>query len=174
MTENYKTTLKEIKTFVFDIDGVFTDGIVIIDSNGEQLRTANVKDGYAVQLAVKKGFNVAIISGGTNEAVLRRFAGLGVTDVFLGSSDKVAVLENYLQQKGIEMSKVLYMGDDIPDFKVMKMVGLPVCPNDAAPEIREISSYISIHGGGKGCVRDVLEQAMKVQGLWFDDDSHHW
>ncbi|MFT4777492.1 MAG: 3-deoxy-D-manno-octulosonate 8-phosphate phosphatase (KDO 8-P phosphatase) [Flavobacteriales bacterium] len=174
MTKNYKTTLKEIKTFVFDIDGVFTDGVVIIDSNGEQLRTANVKDGYAVQLAVKKGFNVAIISGGTNEAVLRRFAGLGVTDVFLGSSDKVAVLEKYLQQKGIEMSKVLYMGDDIPDFKVMKMVGLPVCPNDAAPEIREISSYISIHGGGKGCVRDVLEQAMKVQGLWFDDDSHHW
>ncbi|MFT4683403.1 MAG: 3-deoxy-D-manno-octulosonate 8-phosphate phosphatase (KDO 8-P phosphatase) [Flavobacteriales bacterium] len=174
MSKNYKTTLKEIKTFVFDIDGVFTDGVVIIDSNGEQLRTANVKDGYAVQLAVKKGFNVAIISGGTNEAVLRRFAGLGVTDVFLGSSDKVAVLEKYLQQKGIEMSKVLYMGDDIPDFKVMKMVGLPVCPNDAAPEIREISSYISIHGGGKGCVRDVLEQAMKVQGLWFDDDSHHW
>lgn len=174
MSENYKTILKRINTFVFDIDGVFTDGVVIIAQDGEQLRTANVKDGYAVQYAVKKGYNVAIISGGKNEAVRKRFEGLGVTDVFLGSSNKVEVLESYIASKGVDLADVLYMGDDIPDYKVMKMVGLPTCPNDAAPEIRGISKYISIKGGGQGCVRDVLEQTMKVQGNWFDDDAHQW
>ncbi len=174
MIENYKTILKRINTFIFDIDGVFTDGIVIIDNNGEQLRTANVRDGYAVQFAVKKGYHVAVISGGNNEAVRKRFAGLGVTDVFLGSSNKVAVLEEYIHKKGIDLDTVMYMGDDIPDYRVMNMVGLPVCPNDAAPEIREISSYISSKDGGRGCVRDVIEQTLKVQGKWFDDDSHHW
>ena len=174
MSDNYKTTLKRINTFVFDIDGVFTDGIVVIAQDGEQLRTANVKDGYALQYAVKKGYNVAIISGGKNEAVHKRFNGLGVTDVFLGSHNKVEVLEAYIKSKNVDLADVLYMGDDIPDYRAMKMVGLPTCPNDAAPEIRGIAKYISFKEGGKGCVRDVLEQTMKVQGKWFDEEAHEW
>ncbi len=158
MAENYKSALKRITTFCFDVDGVFTDGIVHLMPDGEQLRTANVRDGYAVQLAVKKGYRIAIITGGRSEAVRKRFEGLGVTDVFLGSSRKT----------------VCYMGDDIPDFRVMQMVGLAVCPGDAAPEIKAISAYVSPYAGGRGCVRDILEQTMKVQGKWMDDEAHEW
>lgn len=174
MSDNYKTTLKKITTFCFDVDGVFTDGVVILHPDGEQMRTANVRDGYAVQLAVKKGYNIAIITGGRSEAVKTRFEGLGVTDVFLGSSNKVKVFEDYLAAKGVTKDEVCYMGDDIPDLRVMQMAGLPVCPQDAAPEIKEVCTYVSPIAGGKGCVRDILEQAMKVQGKWLDNDSHEW
>lgn len=174
MTPNYKTTLRNITTFCFDVDGVFTDGVVILHPDGEQMRTANVRDGYAVQLAVKKGYRIAIITGGRSEAVKKRFHGLGVNDVFLGSSNKVNVLNTFLQQNGIRAEEVCYMGDDIPDMRVMKQVGLAVCPADAASEIKDISAYVSPFAGGKGCVRDILEQTMKVQGKWLDDDSHEW
>lgn len=174
MSDSYKKKLNDITTFCFDVDGVFTDGIVLLASDGDQLRTANVRDGYAVQLAVKKGYRIAIITGGRSEQVRKRFEGLGVTDVFLGSSNKVSVLEAYLKKEGLSKDEVCYMGDDIPDYRVMSAVGLAVCPRDAAPEIRDISGYISPYDGGKGCVRDILEQTMKVQGKWFDSDSHEW
>lgn len=174
MSDNYKSKLNDIKTFCFDVDGVFTDGIVLLSTDGDQLRTANVRDGYAVQLAVKKGYNIAIITGGRSEAVRKRFEGLGVTDVYLASSNKVDVLNAYLKEKNIDLSEVCYMGDDIPDMRVMQKVGLPVCPADAAVEIKDVSAYVSPYAGGKGCVRDILEQTMKVQGKWLDADSHEW
>jgi 3-deoxy-D-manno-octulosonate 8-phosphate phosphatase (KDO 8-P phosphatase) len=172
--ENYKYILNKITTFCFDVDGVFTDGIVYLMAGGEQIRTANVRDGYVVQLAIKKGYRIAIISGGRNEEVRHRFEGLGVKDIFLGSSDKVAVFNAYLEKNNIKAEEVCYMGDDIPDYKVMQMAGLPCCPKDAVPEIRSISSYVSTFDGGRGCVRDIIEQTMRVQGKWFDDDAHHW
>lgn len=174
MSENYKSSLKKITTFCFDVDGVFTNGIVQLLPDGEQVRTANVRDGYAVQLAVKKGFRIAIITGGRSEAVRKRFEGLGVTDVFLGSQNKINVLNKYLADQGIGAGEVCYMGDDIPDFHVMRHVGLAVCPQDAAPEIKAISAYVSPYPGGCGCVRDILEQAMKVQGKWMDDSAFEW
>lgn len=174
MTENYKSTLRRITTFCFDVDGVFTNGIVHLMPDGEQLRTANVRDGYAVQLAVKKGYNVAIITGGRSEAVRLRFEGLGVHDVYLGSSNKIEVFEAYLRERNLSHDEVCYMGDDIPDYPVMKRVGLPVCPADAAPEIKDICAYVSPIPGGGGCVRDILEQTMKVQGKWMDDTAFEW
>jgi 3-deoxy-D-manno-octulosonate 8-phosphate phosphatase (KDO 8-P phosphatase) len=174
MIKNYKAQLKEIDTFIFDVDGVFTDNIVYLTADGDQMRTANVRDGYAVQLAVKKGLRIAIISGGKNEAVRKRFEMLGVKDIFLGSSDKIKVYESYLAQYNIKEELVCYMGDDIPDYPVMKRVGLPTCPADAAHEIRSIATYISPSEGGKGCVRDILEQALKIKGLWMTDESVIW
>lgn len=174
MAENYKTTLKNITTFCFDVDGVFTNGIVHLMPDGEQLRTANVRDGYALQLAVKKGYRVFVITGGRSEAVRQRFVGLGVKDVFLSSSNKIEVFERYLAEHGLSESEICYMGDDIPDYPVMKRVGLAACPNDAAPEIREISAYVSPYPGGGGCVRDILEQTMRVQGKWMNDGAFEW
>jgi 3-deoxy-D-manno-octulosonate 8-phosphate phosphatase (KDO 8-P phosphatase) len=174
MAENYKNLLGSIDTFIFDVDGVFTGNVVLLMPDGEQVRTANVRDGYAVQLAVKKGYRIAIISGGKSEAVRRRFEGLGVTDVYLGASDKVKVFREYAETKGIDTSKTVYMGDDIPDWKVMHLVGLAACPADAVPEIKSFCRYISPRNGGEGCVRDIIEQTLRAQGRWFDEESHHW
>ncbi len=172
--DNYRKLLGNIKAFVFDVDGVFTDGSIILTPEGEQLRTMNVKDGYALQLAVKKGFSVAIISGGISEAVQIRFERLGLTDIYMGVSNKLDIYETYINQKGFTSAEVLYMGDDIPDFQIMNIVGMPACPNDAVDEIKKISKYISHASGGKGCVRDVVEQTMKVQGKWLDHDAFLW
>jgi len=161
--------LKHITTFIFDIDGVLTNGEIIASDSGEFLRTFNIKDGYALQLAVKKGYHVCIISGGRGEAMQKRFEGLGINNVFLGVSDKVAVYQDYVKQYGLERKQVLYMGDDIPDLKVMQLVGLPTCPADAVPEIKAISDYISPYAGGKTAVRDVIEKVLKVQKKWFDE-----
>ncbi len=174
MEKNYKAKLNDINFFCFDVDGVFTDNIVWLTPDGEQMRTANVRDGYAVQLAVKKGLNIAIISGGKSEAVRKRFEGLGVKDIFLGSSHKIEIFKQYLSSKNIEATEVCYMGDDIPDYAVMTHVGLAACPADATPEIKSVSDYISPLGGGKGCVRDLLEQALKVKGLWMDEEGMVW
>jgi 3-deoxy-D-manno-octulosonate 8-phosphate phosphatase (KDO 8-P phosphatase) len=174
MTFNYKEKLKEIKIFIFDVDGVFTDNIVYLTDDGNQMRTANVRDGYAVQLAVKKGLHIAIISGGKNEAVRKRFEMLGVKDIFLGSSEKLPIFQKLLNENGLTTSQVCYMGDDVPDYPIMKEVGLAVCPSDAIPEIKQIAHYISPLGGGKGCVRDILEQALKLNGMWMDSDGHIW
>ncbi len=171
---NYKSLLKNITTFIFDYDGVLTDGTVILQEDGEAIRTANVKDGYALQLAVKKGFNVAIISGGTSPTIARRFQILKVNDIFLGVESKLEKFHQYLEQKNILSAHVLYMGDDIPDFKPMKESGVPCCPADAVPEIKAISKYISAYGGGKGCVRDVIEQTLKVQEKWMTEDGFRW
>lgn len=174
MKLNYKEHLKEITTFCFDVDGVFTDGIIILAEDGSQLRTANIRDGYAVQLAIKKGFNIAIITGGSSEGVAKRFNGLGVTDVFLGSKNKVEVLTAYMISNNLSPEEICYMGDDIPDYYVMQDVGLPVCPGDAVPEIKAISRYISSRNGGQGCVRDIIEQTLKAQGKWMSEESHIW
>ena len=171
---NYKSLLKNINTFIFDYDGVLTDGTVILQPDGEALRTANVKDGYSLQLAVKKGYNVVIISGGNSASMRKRFETLKIKDFFLGIENKLEALNNYLNEQNIQPENVLYMGDDIPDFKAMKTVGIPCCPADAAPEIKNISKYISNYTGGKGCVRDVIEQTLKIQGKWMNDDGFKW
>ncbi|WP_231489997.1 HAD family hydrolase [Pedobacter sp. Leaf170] len=162
--------LKEITTFIFDVDGVLTDGSVQVTDNGQSLRTFNIKDGYAMQLAVKKGYNVCIISGGDGIAMAKRFFNLGIKDVFLAAGDKVEIFNNYLKENHINALEVLYMGDDIPDLKVMKLVGLPTCPADAVEEIKAISTFISPYNGGKTAVRDIIEKVMKVQGKWYDEN----
>jgi len=161
--------LKEITTFIFDVDGVLTNGDILASDSGEFLRTFNIKDGYALQLAVKRGFHVCIISGGKGQAMQKRFEGLGIKAIFLGVSDKVQVFHQYLEKIQMEASQVLYMGDDIPDLKVMKLVGLPTCPADAVPEIKTISQYISPYTGGKTAVRDIIEKVLRVQEQWFDE-----
>ncbi len=171
---NYKSQLSNINTFIFDYDGVLTNGTVILQADGEALRTANVKDGYSLQLAVKLGFNVAIISGGFSASMRKRFEALKIEDFFLGVSNKVEVFNNYIKEKNIKPESVLYMGDDIPDFMVMQKVGLPCCPADAVPEIKAISKYISSYVGGRGCVRDVIEQTLKVQNKWMTDEGFKW
>lgn len=170
MEKSYKKILKDITTFVFDVDGVFTDGSLII-MPGEMARVMNVKDGFSVQLAVKKGLRLAIITGGSSELVKERLQGLGIKEVFLKCHDKLSVFNKYLADNNLKASEVCYMGDDIPDLPVMKMVGLAVCPHDACPEIKAVSNYVSDKDGGKGCVRDILEQAMKLKGIWLNDES---
>jgi 3-deoxy-D-manno-octulosonate 8-phosphate phosphatase (KDO 8-P phosphatase) len=165
---SYLNVLKDITTLVFDIDGVLSDGKVTVMPDGEQLRRMSTRDGYALQLAKKKGYNVAIISGGRSETVRSRFTYLGVHDVYLGTIDKVDTLDEYCLTYGIKTENILYMGDDIPDYGVMKMVALPSCPADAAIEIREISDFISTKNGGDGAVREVVEMVMKAKGDWFD------
>lgn len=171
---NYKSQLTNINTFIFDYDGVLTNGTVILQADGEALRTANVKDGYSLQLAVKLRFNVAIISGGYSASMRKRFEALKIEDFYLGVSNKLEVFNNYIEEKNIKPESVLYMGDDIPDFNVMKEVGLPCCPADAVPEIKSISKYISSFEGGRGCVRDVIEQTLKVQNKWMTEDGFKW
>ena len=160
--------LKNITTFIFDVDGVLTNGTVIATESGELLRSFNTKDGYALQLAAKKGYHICIISGGRGSAMNKRLESLGVADVFLGVDDKLIVFNNYIQQKGIRPDQVLYMGDDIPDAEVMKLVGIATCPHDAVEEIKAISHYISPKNGGDAAVRDVIEKVLKVQKKWFD------
>jgi len=164
--KSYKEYLHQITTFVFDVDGVLTDGTVHITSTGEMLRTMNIKDGYALKTAVDKGYNICIISGGTNEGVRLRLEGLGITDIYLGAHHKIEQLDDYFSKKDVTPEQVLYMGDDIPDYPVMKSIGLPCCPQDAVPEIKAISKYVSHKNGGNGAVRDVIEQVLKVQGNW--------
>ncbi|MEA1786199.1 HAD-IIIA family hydrolase [Arenibacter sp. GZD96] len=166
MEKSYKSYLKNITTFVFDVDGVFTDGSILITTNGEMLRKMSVKDGYALKTAIQKGYQVCIISGGTNEGVKERLRGLGVTDIYLGAHHKEAPLKEYLDVYRIDPQQVLYMGDDIPDIPPMRLVALPTCPQNAVPEVKAISKYISHKNGGKGCVRDVIEQVLKVRGDW--------
>lgn len=158
--------LKNITTFVFDVDGVLTDGTVIATESGELLRSFNIKDGYALQLAAKKGYKICIISGGKGLAMQQRFEGLGVAEVFLGVGDKVEVFQNYLKQHCIKPEQVLYMGDDMPDHEVMQLVGIATCPIDAVDEIKQISHYISPKKGGEAAVRDVIEKVLKVQHNW--------
>ncbi len=166
MGKSYKEILNNITTFIFDVDGVLTDSSVHITPTGEMLRIMNIRDGFAMKAAVESGYHVCIISGGNNEGVRIRLRNLGITDIHLASPDKVATFKEYIELYNINAEQVLYMGDDIPDFHVMQLVGLPVCPQDASPEIKAISKYISHKKGGKGAVREMIEQVMKVQGKW--------
>ena len=161
--------MNDITTFVFDVDGVLTDGSVFITNDGEMLRTMNIKDGYAMKTAIDCGYNVCIISGGKNEGVRIRLQNLGIKDIHLGCPDKIETFNNYTVLYAINPEQVLYMGDDIPDYQVMNLVGLPTCPQDACAEIKSISKYISHKNGGKGAVRDVIEQVLKVQGKWMEN-----
>ncbi|MGB5320174.1 KdsC family phosphatase [Eudoraea sp.] len=171
MTKSYKEYLLDIDTFVFDVDGVFTNGKVLITEEGELLRTMSVKDGYALKTAIQKGYKVGIISGGTNEGVRKRFKSLGVKHIYLGADQKVAPLEEIMKILGVKNTQILYMGDDLPDIPVMKLAGIAACPQNAVPEVKAISKYVSHKNGGDGCVRDVIEQVLKVRGDWFDNFS---
>jgi 3-deoxy-D-manno-octulosonate 8-phosphate phosphatase (KDO 8-P phosphatase) len=166
MAKSYKEIMNDITTFIFDVDGVLTDSSVHITETGEMLRIMNIRDGFAMKAALESGYNVCIISGGNNEGVRIRLRNLGITDIHLASPDKVATFKEYTELYDIKPEHVLYMGDDIPDYHVMQLVGLPTCPQDSSPEIKLISKYISHKNGGKGAVREVIEQVMKVQGKW--------
>src|SRR6218665_1004011 len=166
MAKTYKEIMNDITTFIFDVDGVLTDSSVHITPTGEMLRIMNIRDGYAMKAAVESGYNVCIISGGSNEGVRIRLRNLGITDIHLAAPNKVDTFKEYIELYNIKPEQVLYMGDDIPDYHVMQLVGLPACPQDATPEIKAISNYISHKNGGKVAVRDVIEQVMKVQEKW--------
>lgn len=162
-------SFKHITTFVFDVDGVLTNGTLMLLPNGVMARSMNIKDGYALQLAIKKGYRVLVISGGDSEEVIDRLNKLGVTEVWMKAKNKKSLLDEYLKEHAIENKAVLYMGDDIPDLAVMQLAGLPCCPADAVQEIKEISIYISHLSGGAGCARDVIEKVLKLRGDWNDD-----
>lgn len=166
---NVLELFKNITTFVFDVDGVLTDGNLLVLPDGLMARRMNIKDGYALQLAIKKGYRVVIISGGASDQVRGRLLRLGVKDVWMQVEDKTSVLENFMKEAKLKPVEVLYMGDDIPDYDVMRSAGLPCCPADAAVEIKQISRYISPLAGGTGCARDVIEKVLKLRGDWIKD-----
>lgn len=166
MELNFKQKLQTISCFIFDVDGVLTDGSLVLFENGEQTRTMNIRDGYALQAAVKAGYKVAIISGGRSESVKTRLNGLGVMDVYIGADNKKEKFDEVVSMYDLKPENILYMGDDLPDFEVMKISGVPTCPADAAREIKAISVYVSDKKGGDGCVRDVIEQVMMLHGKW--------
>jgi 3-deoxy-D-manno-octulosonate 8-phosphate phosphatase (KDO 8-P phosphatase) len=169
MEISYKQLLPKINTFIFDVDGVLTNGILTIMPDGELVRHMNVKDGYAMKNALNKGYRVCIISGGTNEGVRTRLAALGIEDIYLGAHNKIKQYQALMEKYNLQPENVLYMGDDVPDYPVMKIVGLAACPNDAVREIQEVSTYISDKKGGEGCVRDVIEQVLRVQQKWDEN-----
>jgi len=157
---------QQVTTFVFDVDGVLTDGSVLLLENGLQARQMNIKDGLALQMALKNDYKVFVVSGGTSEPIIHRFQYLGIDEIHLGLKDKLIFLERTLEQHQLNWSEVLYMGDDLPDVDALKKVGLPCCPEDAAMEVKKICKYISPIKGGHGCVRDVIEKVLKLNGHW--------
>lgn len=161
--------LKKIKGLAFDVDGVLSRQTISLAQNGEPLRTINIRDGYAIQLAVKKGLHLAIITGGKSESVYKRYESLGVQDIFLSVSIKIKKYEEWLEKCGLKDENVIYVGDDIPDYEIMQRCGCPCCPRDAAIEIRDTAIYESPYEGGNGCCRDVIEQVMRAKGLWMSD-----
>lgn len=164
---NFKEDLRKVKAFVFDIDGVWTDSRVYTMADGEQVRSTNTKDGFAVKYAQKMGYPIGIISAGINNVgVHKRLNALGIEDLYMGSFKKTDSMLEFCKKHSLDLDSVLYMGDDIPDYPVLKMVGVPTCPGDSAVEIKQISKYISNLDGGQGCVRDVIEQVLRAQGKW--------
>jgi 3-deoxy-D-manno-octulosonate 8-phosphate phosphatase (KDO 8-P phosphatase) len=169
-----KKNMLAVKAFVFDVDGVFTNGAVMLHPGGEFIRMMNIKDGFAVQHAVKMGYPIAVITGGFSKMVRKRFVALGVKDIFMKCSSKMSAFEIFLAKYNMAPSDILCMGDDLPDYEIMKKAGFPTCPSDAASEIIELSLYISDKKGGEGCVRDIIEQVLRVQGKWTNDFSFVW
>jgi len=167
--KNYKHLLPKIKTFIFDVDGVLTDGKILINSDGELLRSFDTKDGYAMKCALVKGFKIAIITGGRNEAVRERFRELGVIDIYLGAHHKLDAYQDLMDNYDLNPEEILYIGDDIPDIPVMEKVGLGCCPADAASDVKAMADYVSHKKGGEGCVRELIEQVLRVQGKWSLD-----
>ncbi|RYF89854.1 MAG: 3-deoxy-D-manno-octulosonate 8-phosphate phosphatase [Chitinophagaceae bacterium] len=168
---NLLANFKLIKAFVLDVDGVLTNGNLLVLNDGQMARQMSIKDGYALQLAVNKGYHILVISGGSDEAVKVRLQKLGITAIHMSITSKKEVLLSFVQQARLNWEEVLYMGDDIPDFTTMQMAGLACCPADAVPEIKAISHYISPLEGGRGCVRDVIEKVLKLNDHWNDDGS---
>ncbi|MDR2148054.1 MAG: HAD hydrolase family protein [Tannerella sp.] len=166
--------LKQIKAFLFDVDGVLSANKIPLALNGDPMRTANIKDGFAIHLAVKKGFELGIITGGYTEAVQIRYERLGVQHIYMRSSIKINDYEDFKMISGLKDGEIIYCGDDLPDYEIMQKVGLPVAPADASPEIKRIARYISPFNGGDGVARDVIEQTLKVQGLWMDREAFGW
>lgn len=166
--------MKEIKAFAFDIDGVLTKGDVLVTEEGQMLRSVNIKDGYALQHAVKQGYPIAIISGGKSEGMRKRLEGLGLQHVYLGQDHKEAAFADFLSKVNLQSHQVAYMGDDMPDLPLIKQVGLGCCPKDAAIDVKDVAQYISPNNGGEACVRELLERIMKIQNTWFNEDSHRW
>ncbi len=171
---NFKEDLTNVKAFVFDIDGVLSLQTVELNTFGMPRRTVNFRDGYALQLAVRKGYHVAVITGSNSKDYLKRLKLLGIRDVYLNCRAKLENFNDFLKKRNLLKSEVMYMGDDIPDFKVMKEAGVPVCPSDADSEIKQISVYISDRKGGEGCVRDVIEQVLRLHNNWMDNDAFTW
>ena len=163
--------LKKIKAIIFDIDGVLSAETITLSSDGVPLRTVNIKDGYAIQLAMKLGLCIVIMTGANVSSICRRYEGLGVEDIYVGCAVKIKAYDAFLEQYGLSDEEVMYMGDDIPDLQVMRRVGCPVCPKDACPEIKEASVYVSHCLGGHGCGRDVIEQTLRAQGKWVMDEK---
>lgn len=171
-TINYD--LSKIKAFIFDVDGVLSPNSIPLSLTGEPMRMVNIKDGYAINLAVKHGYSVAIITGADTENIRIRFSRLGVKDIYMKSRVKIIDLDDYMQKTGFKLEEILYSGDDLPDYHVMEAVGLAVAPADAAPEIKGVAQYISHCKGGDGVARDVIEQVMKAQGKWMGDEAFGW
>lgn len=166
---SYKQKLNNITTFILDVDGVLTDGSVLLLPTGEMVRAMHTKDGYAIQFAIKKGFRVAAITGGRDIMIEQRLRYLGMTDIYLGVHDKWDAYQDLLFSYGLKPQEIAYMGDDIPDMDIMQDVGVACCPNDAVADVRAIAEYISLKNGGEGCVRDIIEQTMKAQRKWYDE-----
>lgn len=164
---NYLEKFREVDTLIFDVDGVLTNSQLLVQEDGALLRSMNTRDGFALKKAVREGYRVVIITGGASAGVIKRLNGLGVTEIFYGIENKLKTFTNFIRSNGIDAGTVLYMGDDIPDYEVMRLVGLPVCPNDAAQEVLEIAQYVSPQKGGEGCVRDVIEKVLKLAGKWL-------
>jgi|TARA_B100001758_G_scaffold242776_1_gene251582 3-deoxy-D-manno-octulosonate 8-phosphate phosphatase (KDO 8-P phosphatase) len=167
METNYKENLKNIKAFIFDVDGVLTDGKLLISETGELLRSMNVKDGFAMKFAIDNGFKIGIISGGTNEAVRKRLSDLGIEEIHLKSHNKIVPFNNFKDKYELQAENILVMGDDIPDIPIIKAAGIGCCPQDAVQEVKNSSDYISQKSGGMGAVRDIIEQVMKIHKKWI-------
>ena len=166
---NYDLT--KIKAFVFDVDGVLSPSTIPMNDNGEPMRMVNIKDGYALQLAAKNGYQLAIITGGKTESVRYRYEALGIKDIYLGAGKKNEVFEKWMNLRGLEPSEVAYMGDDIPDLQCLKMAGLACAPADSCHEVKETAQYVSRYNGGYGCARDLIEQVLQAQGEWLKDNK---
>lgn len=164
---NYKALLPNITTFIFDLDGVLTNGKVLITSQGEMYREMDTKDGYALKCALVQGYRVCIISGGTNEGVRNRLKALGIYDIYLGAHHKQEPFQDLMDSYDLKPEEILYMGDDVPDIVVMEQVAVAACPNDAVSDVKEIANYVSHKKGGEGCVREIIEQTLRVQGKWL-------
>ena len=163
--------LRQIKTIIFDIDGVLSAETITLSADGEPLRTVNIKDGYAIQLAVKMGLRIVIMTGATTEAVRLRYERLGVEDIYMACAVKIKTYDEFLVKYGLTDSEVIYMGDDVPDLEILRRVGCPVCPQDACPDVKDACLYVSPYRGGYGCGRDVIEQTLRAQGKWLSSEK---
>jgi len=163
--------LQKIRAIIFDVDGVLSAETITLAADGEPLRTVNIKDGYAIQLAVKMGLRIVILTGGRTEAVRLRYERLGVEDIFMGCAVKIKTYNEFLKTYGLTDAEVMYMGDDVPDLEILRRVGCPTCPQDACPDVKEACLYVSPYRGGYGCGRDVIEQVLRAQGHWLSSEK---